>query len=199
MSALRLLVAGSLAVSLAAAGGALAAPAPVCNLITDPTGDTTGPSTALDIVSGDVANDAKTFTGVIRTAALSETDLSSPTGIAWGMRFSAPKSELPIYLLATKFQGSAVEFTFGEVDGTSLVEKGTGTGVIDVAKKEVRIHVPTKALGLKAGTKLTDLTAQGRRAIGASGIAAYSNADASSVDNAKPYTTNAASCVKPGA
>ena len=199
---LRTALAVTAVASVALAGGAVAAPAkaaPVCNLITDPAGDTTGPSTALDIVSGDVASDGKTFTAVIRLAALAETDLTSPTGVAWGMRVTSPKSELPYYLLATKFQGAAVEFTYGQVDGTSLVEAGVGTGVIDVAKKEVRIHAPAKGLGLKPGTTVSELTAQGRRAIGNASAALYTNADASDPATAKTYKTGAASCVKPGA
>jgi hypothetical protein len=201
-TSLRAVLAASAAGALVLAGGAAAAPtkaAPGCNLITDATGDTNGPTTALDIVSGDVASNGKTFTGVIRLAALAESDLSSPTGVAWGLRFTSPKSERPIYLLATKFQGSPVEFTYGEVDGTRLMEQGTANGVIDVAKKEVRIHAPVKALGLKPGTKLTGLTAQGRRAVGTAGAAAYSDADSSDAATSKPYTTNAPSCVKPGA
>ena len=150
-TSLRTALALTAVASVALAGGAAAAPAkakPVCNLITDPAGDTTGPSTALDIVSGDVASNGKTFTAVIRLAALAESDLSSPTGIAWGMQVTSPKSELPYYLLATKFQGAAVEFTYGQVNGNQLEEAGVGTGVLDVAKKEVRIDAPVKALGL---------------------------------------------------
>jgi hypothetical protein len=189
--------------ALVAAGAATAAPAkpkPVCNLITDPTGDTMGPSTALDIVSGDVASNGKTFTAVIRLAALAESDLSSPTGIAWGMQVTSPKSELPQYLLATKFQGEAVEFTYGQVNGNRLEEAGVGTGVIDIAKKEVRIHAPVKALGFKTGTTVSSLTAQGRRATGNPNAATlYTNADASDPATAKSYKTDAPSCVKPGA
>jgi hypothetical protein len=169
-----------------------------CNLITDPTGDTTGPSTALDIVSGDLASDDKTLTGVIRTAALAETDASAPTGIAWSLRWTQPGSELPKYLLASKFQGSAVEFSYGEIDGTSLVELGVGTGVLDIAAKEVRISAPLKGLGLRKGVSLTELNALGQRVYGVSGAALYSPADSSDAATSKPYTTGAPSCVTPG-
>lgn len=199
---LRTVVAACMVGSVALAGGAVAAPKdkPVCNLITDPAGDTTGPTTALDIVSGDVASNGKTFTGVLRMAALSESDLSSPTGIAWGLRFASPSSDLPLYVLATKFNGAEAEFTYGEVDGSRLMELGTGKGVIDVAKKEVRIHVPAKGLGIKASSKITELTGQGRRATGnPNAVTLYSNADTSDPSTAKPYTVNAGSCVKPGA
>lgn len=201
-TSLRTVVAASMVGAVAFTGGALAAPKdkPVCNLITDPAGDTTGPSSALDLVSGDVASNGKTFTGVIRTAALAESDLSSPTGIAWGLRFTTPSSDLPLYLLATKFNGSEAEFTYGEVNGSRLMELGVGKGVIDLAKKEVRIHVPTKGLGVKAGSKITELQAQGRRATGnPNAVTLYTNADTSDPSTAKPYTVNAGSCVKPGA
>lgn len=197
---LRTALALSAAASVLLAGGATAAPGkPSCNLITDPAGDTTGPSTALDIVSGDVASTAKTFTAVIRLVALAESDLSSPTGIAWGMRFTSPRSELPYYLLATKFQGSDVEFTYGQVDGTTLEELGVGSGKVDLAKKEVRIHAPAKALGLKPGMTLTALQAQGRRAIGNPNAATlYTNADTSDPNAAGEYAVHGQSCVKPG-
>lgn len=189
--------------ALVLGGAAVAAPTkakPVCNIITDPVGDTTGPSNALDIVSGDVASNGKTFTAVIRTDELAETDVSSPTGIAWGLRFVSPKSELPYYLLATKPVDGPIEYSYGQVDGTSLVTLGTAKGNFDVAKKEVRIHVPVKALGLKPGTTITDLSAQGRRAYGDPGLAAlYMDADNSDASTSKPYRTNAPSCVKPGA
>lgn len=197
---LRTAIAASLALSLAGAGGALAGPKTACNLITDPAGDTTGPTTALDIVSGDVASNAKTFTAVIRTAALAESDLSSPTGIAWGIRFVSPRSELPLYVLATKFRSGPAEFSYGEIDGSRLMQLGTGKGVIDVENKEVRIHVPAKGLGLKQGVKVTDLTAQGRRATGDPNAATlYTNADTTDAASAKPYTVGNPSCVKPGA
>lgn len=199
-TSLRTVLAASMVGAVALAGGAVAAPKPGCNLITDPAGDTTGPATALDILSGDVASNAKTFTGVIRLAALAESDLSSPTGIAWGLRFVSPNSELPLYVLATKFRSGPAEFTYGEIDGSRLLELGAGSGVIDVAKKEVRIHVPTKGLGVKTGSKITELTAQGRRATGdPNAVTLYTNADTTDPATAKPYTVNAGSCVKPGA
>lgn len=189
--------------ALLVGGAAVAAPTkakPVCNIITDPVGDTTGPSNALDIVSGDVASNGKTFTAVIRTYALAETDVSSPTGIAWGLRFVSPRSDLPYYVLATKPVDAPIEFSYGQVDGATLVTLGTAKGNFDVAKKEVRIHVPVKALGLKPGTTITDLSAQGRRVYGDPGLVAlYMDADSSDASTSKPYTTNAPSCVKPGA
>lgn len=193
----------SVVAAVASAGGAVAAPTkakPVCNLITDPAGDTTGPSNALDIVSGDVASNGKTFTAVIRTAALAETDISSPTGIAWGLRFVSPKSDLPYYLLATKSVDGPIEYSYGQVDGTSLVTLGTAKGNFDVAKKEVRIHVPLRGLGLRPDVVITELSAQGRRAYGDPGLAAlYMDADNSDASTSKPYRTNDPSCVKPGA
>lgn len=177
---------------------ASAAPAKSCNIMTDPAGDATG-STALDVVSGDLASDAKTLTGVVRVTKLSETDPTSPTGIAWGVRFTAPGSDLPYYLLATKLARGDAGFSFGQVDGTSLRTLGGATGVIDVAKNEVRIHVKLKDIRLKKGMTITGSFLQGRRVIGdPSAAALYSSADSSDPATSTEYALGTPSCVTPG-
>lgn len=198
MSALRPVLAVALCAGLAAATGvATAAPKPVCKLVTDPTGDGIG-SAAVDLTSADVASNGKLLTGVIRVAKAATSEPTSPTGVAWGLRYTAPGDELPYYLLASKFATGETEFTYGQVDGTSLNELGTATGVVDTTANEIRIHVPLKALGLKPGKELTNLSAQARRATGTSGLALYSNADSTTAENAKSYRVGTPSCVKVG-
>lgn len=190
----------TLAVLGGAAGltSATAAPAKSCNIMSDPAGDAIG-STALDVVTGDLASDAKTLTGVIRVVKLAESDPSSPTGIAWGVRFMAPGSDLPYYLLATKLARGDASYSFGQVSGSSLQTLGGASGSIDLAKNEVRIHVKLKDIRLKPGAKITGAFLQGRRVIGDPAAAAlYSSADSSDPATAKEYVLGSPSCVTPG-
>lgn len=197
---LRPVLAAAVCAALAAGTGiAAAAPKPVCNLITDPAGDSTGPTQTLDVVSGDLASSAKTITAVIRVVNLAETDATSPTGTSWSIRFNAAGAELPYYILAQKPARGPAGFSFGQVSGSTLTTLGGATGIIDVAKKEVRIHVKATDLRLKPGTQITDLLAQGRRFIGDPAVGGlYLNADSSDATTSKPYAMGAASCVKPG-
>ena len=178
---------------------AQAAP-PVCNLITDPVGDSTGPTQTLDVVSGDIASDKKKITAVIRMVDLAETDPTSPTGLSWSIRFNAAGADLPYYILAQKDARGNTGFSFGQISGTNtLTTLGGATGIIDVAKKEVRIHVRATDLRIKPGTELTGLLAQGRRFIGEPSVAGlYLNTDSSDPATSKPYVMGAPSCVKPG-
>ena len=190
----------ALVAGLSGFGGLSAAQAapPVCNLITDPAGDATGPTQTLDVVSGDIASDKKRITAVIRMANLAETDPTSPTGLSWGLEFNAAGTDLPYFILAQRDTRGAVGYSFGSVDGNSLTVLGGGTGVIDIAKKEVRIHVKATDLRIKPGTELTNLLAQGRRFIGAPGLGLYLGTDSSDPLTSKPYVMGAPSCVKPG-
>lgn len=197
---LRPVLAVAVCAALAAGSGiAAAAPKPVCNLITDPAGDSIGPTQTLDVVSGDIASTKKTITAVIRVTSLAETDATSPTGTSWSIRFNAAGAELPYYILAQKTSRGPAGFSFGQINGNTLETLGGATGIIDVAKKEVRIHVKASDLRIKPGTKLTDLMAQGRRFVGDSALVGlYLNADSTDATTSKPYTMGAASCVKPG-
>ena len=208
---LRLLLAGSLAVSLAAAGGALAAPAPSCNLMTDPTGDAsfldTVPNDAsLDIVGADVATDAKQLTGVLRVDKFSALSPTSPLGRGYYVLFNAPKAEFPIYL-NVQITPDVTRYTWGTLEtlpsgNGRYTKQGDATGVVDAAKSELRITVPLAAIGavtkLAKGTKLSNLTASTTSVIGTSasgGLVATIDEASSS----KPYFVGSPSCVKPGA
>lgn len=208
---MRLLLAGSLVLSLAAAGGALAAPAASCNLMTDPKGDAsfldTVPNDAsLDIVGADVATDAKTLTGVLRVDAFSAVSPTSPLGRGYYVLFNAPKAEFPIYV-NVQITPDVTEYTWGTLEtlpsGNGSYElKGTATGVVDAAKNELRVSVPLKDIAavtkLSRGTKLSNLSASTTSVIGTSasgGLVATIDEASSS----KPYFVGAPSCVKPGA
>ncbi|MCA1824638.1 MAG: hypothetical protein ABR520_06935 [Mycobacteriales bacterium] len=169
--------AGLLAAILAVAGlgGAAAqAAAPKCNLIQDATNDTFlaryqdtagvyGPQEdALDIVSGDIATDAKTITGVLRVVKLAKTVASAPAGTVYRLQFSIPGlADGTTLFLAASIEGGTEKFLAGTVTSAVAASVSTkladGTGVFDLAKNEVRIHAPMAAFaaqgdGLKPGT-----------------------------------------------
>lgn len=205
----------AVAASLVGAGVANAAvkrpkPKPVCNLIADDKADASFLGAApndpnLDIVSGDIASNAKTITAVLRLASFAETDPQAPLGRGYYLEFNAPGLDTPIYF---NFQitPDLKRFAWGtqEVLATgngSYVKKGDATGVLDAAKGEIRISVPVadvNAVGkVKPGAKLTNLAASSTMVLGTS----VTGGLVSTVDDAagtKPYIAGAPSCVTPG-
>ena len=200
------LAAGLLGV-LATAGLAGAAPAPACNLVQDAKGDGTGfvftdedylPNDAnLDLISGDIASNAKTITAVIRTDALAMSDPGAPTGRAYYANFTVGGKEL--YLAVRLDASGNGTYTGGFIDGRRQ-NLGDATGVLDVAKKEVRISAPVSLFAaqaaIKPGTKITDLNLLAQRYIGVAGPGATPSADAA--EGGKTYTAGARSCVVVG-
>jgi hypothetical protein len=201
-----------LAATVVAGGAAVAAPkaAPVCNLFTDPAGDGTGfvltdqnylpNDPQLDIVSGDVASDGKSITAVLRLSALEATDTNAPTGRTYYVNFGIGDVELN--LSAALDQDGAATYSAGFQDTASRAGLGEVTGVLDLAKKEVRIHAPlaifAEKLPLKAGTKLEYVEGLAQRYVGnrTAGRGVTPSADAT--EPGKAYTIGAPSCVVPG-
>jgi hypothetical protein len=195
---------------LLAAGAATAAPKPkpVCNLVTDVAGDGTGflltdrnylPNDPnLDLVSGDVATQGRTITAVIRTAELALSDSASPTGRAYYANFTVGGAQL--FLSAALDGAGAATYSGGFID-TRRQSLGAATGVVDVAKKEVRISAPlalfTDHAKIKDGVKILDLNLLAQRYIGDRSAAGVTP----SADEAlagKSYTAGAPSCVTVG-
>ena len=158
------------------AGTATAASAkPVCNLVSDPSGDANlsgvPGGAGDDIVSADIATDAKTLTGVVRMAGLAANDPEWLNGRAYFAEFTAPGSADVLFVQARAYPtGTIWSYGYSGVDPTSGINTsytlGPATGVIDEAKKEVRISAPLKGFidGAKAkigpGTKLKGLGAR---------------------------------------
>lgn len=203
-----------LCASVVAAGAASAAPAkrkpapgkPPCNALVDPAADATGfvvtpgpvPNDSnLDIVSGDLGADAKTITAVLRMTDLAASDSNAPTGRNYVILFTAGDKEL--YLGAALDSSGAGTFSAGYV-ATRRTRLGDATGVVDTAKKEIRISAPLSVFAdqaqLKPGMKLTDLNAYSQRFIGASGTGLTPTSDVA--EGGKPYVVASASCVVPG-
>lgn len=178
----RAAVAATALVLTAGAGVATAAPKPkpkpvkpVCNLVVDEAGDANlsgvPGGTGDDIVSADVASDGVTITGVVRTASLALNDPEWLNGRAYFAEFTAPGSPDVLFLQARNYPtGVIYSYGYSGVDPTSGINTsytlGSATGVIDTAKKEVRISAPVKGFvdGAKAklakGSKLTALSAR---------------------------------------
>ena len=196
MSARKLLAVAAitpLLLGVAAADAAPRKPAPkkpTCKLINDRAGDAVAPAAPvpndpnLDILSADVATDATRLTAVIRVASLSGEGSTSPTGRSYSLVFNAKGTIV------------SVDGIVGPTGTTWFSGKGTGT--VDPAKKEVRIHVPLSALSvpIKPGDKLLDVKAQTWRWVHGTRVV-LGNVDTATT--ATGYTAGWPSCVKVGA
>lgn len=211
------------AVALAGlAGSAAAAPKPVCNIIVDAVGDDTlvvtpsDPST--DLVSGDVASDAKTFTAVLRVSKLANPNPRAPFGQSYFLVFSVKGAPDPLFVSAGLYP-TGNEFIYGYqgVDPTNGLNTsyplGEATGNVDLDKSELRVHVPVAAFAAKAklakGSKLSGLVAEGRVLFGQRLVKSQSVAGSpripfggltATVDTAegKTYALGTPSCVAVG-
>jgi hypothetical protein len=172
----------------AGAGIAAAAPKPkpkpvkpVCNLVTDPSGDAVynnvPGSAGDDILSADVATDSTTLTGVVRLGSVAGNDPQAPLGRAFNVVFTAPGSPDLLFVAARLYPtGSQFVYGYQAVDPDTGVNTnymlGTAAGVVDATKNEIRISAPVKAFveGAKAklapGAKLSGLGAEAYRIAG---------------------------------
>lgn len=207
MLALRAALAVSVTGLVATAGLAGAAPA-ACNLVSDAKGDATGlfvtepgplPNDAqLDLVSGDIATKGKTVTAVIRVAELALTDASAPTGRAYYANFDAAGASF--FLSASLDQAGAAEYSGGFIDQTRTT-LGDVKGVVDVAKKEIRISAPlglfAEQATIKDGTAIQNLNLLAQRYVGAPGVGG-ATPTADDALGGKTYTAGTPSCVVVG-
>lgn len=206
---LRLVVAGSLVLSLAAAGGALAAPPkPTCNLVQDLKGDGTGfiftdddylpNNPQLDLISGDIASDGKTITAVIRTDELALSDPASPTGRAYYANFTV--GDATLFLSASLDRSGAGSFSGGFIE-TRRTSLGAANGVVDPDKKEIRISAPVSLFAEKAaikkGVKVQNLNLLAQRFLGVNGVGGVTPS-ADDAEGGKTYTVGTKSCVTVG-
>lgn len=204
------------AVSIVTAGAATAAPKaaptkPSCNLLVDDVGDAQLLGVApndpnLDIVTGDLASNAKIVTAVLRVASFAAVDPQSPLGRGYYVLFTAPGLDFPIYF-NMQITPDVTRFAWGDLEKLATgsgryVKKGAATGIIDAAKGEIHISVPVADLKAVAkvspGTKLTDINASATAVLGTSATGGL----VFTVDTAnatKPYIAGSRSCVTPGA
>jgi hypothetical protein len=206
-----------LVASLTAAGAAGAAtkpkPKPVCHLIADASGDAPifGPTPSddsLDILSGDIATNAKTLTGVVRLKNLAAATGTSPsTGQTYYVQFSVPGSDNPLYV-AYQVDKTAGLFQYGDLETTQgqgvYTPKGSATGIVDAAKNEIRISVGVGDLAslasVKPGKKISGIQALTFQNLGLPNAAGGGGAlvGGDTADATKSYVAGYPSCVTPG-
>ena len=121
-----------------------AAPKPVCNLITDATGDgkVAVPAADLDIVSGDLATNAKTITAVLRLAG--DPTARNPQALGgknYYVTFNAPG------VAEQQFLSAQIDPVLGATYSTGFTDTATGVGA--------RTDDATPATGSIAGNVIT--------------------------------------------
>ena len=200
----------ALASTVAAAGTASAAakprPKPVCHVVTDPAGDATGflvtssplPSDDhLDILSADIASDAKNVTAVIRLKAVGA-DSTSPTGGTVYFNFSIAATKV---FLAAVLDGATATYEAGDFTGPSGQRHrvADATGFIDPKTSSIHITTPANTFSstIKKGTKLNTFDVLAQRYIGSSAAGGVTpTADEATAD--KVVVAGTPSCVTPG-
>ena len=228
MNVTRLAVALAVGATALVSGAATAAPVKVCNLVTDPSGDTFllryqdelplaghvlpyGPQEdGLDITSVDVATNATTITAVVRFKAVSSAIATSPRGYTARVQFATPDAlgaDRTFYLDALVTGGTGT-FQAGYRDVTANVSTKLtdATGVIDTKANEIRISAPLSAWastngGLKNGTVLDMGYDQTASRFVATNPATGSNTSAFAdvvVGEEKSYKVGTPSCVPVG-
>lgn len=197
------------------------APAPVCNLIPDVKGDATASTVpgdaSVDIVGGDFASNAKQITAIVRLDKLANPNPQSPTGQSYFVVFNV-KGVADTLTLSAGLYPTGNEFKYGYqgVDPTSGVNTsytlGDATGVVDMAKSELRITADIakfpQAKSLKAGNRVTTIVAEARRVYGQRVVPSQQVGPARAplggvtltfdTADGKAYTLGARSCVPVG-
>lgn len=179
---------------------------PVCNLVTDPADDAkdflilTGalPSSepALDIISGDVATDAKNLTAVVRVKDLSGTS-TSPTGRTYYFYFTVGSTQFFLNADDDAISGKSGGVGYVGTTGRASLTGGVAPTVVwDTAKNEIRMTTPLSSFAsketIKPKTKLTALNILAQRLM----VAITPTADTTA--EGKDYSAGALSCVKVG-
>jgi len=197
-----------------------AATRPVCDLVTDHSGDTTaGPPQApvptdepsLDIVSSDVSVNAKWVTTAIRVKKLAPGQGTAPDMWRWSAIFAAGSTT---YLLDARWGQGGIYGSLGTLAGydgqsptwfeSEIAAKVRVT--LDEQRNEIRATVPRSALagsgGVALGERLTTLRAYSWHehtayvSVFARPGGEYDIADWAS--SSKTYVAGTRSCVKPG-
>lgn len=209
----------ALVASVAAAGAAGAVtkpkpkPKPVCNLVKDPAGDASAQpplpnDDSLDIISADVASDAKSFTAVIRVKNVSATGLSQLGGDLQ-VQFDLAGAVAPVWIgyNNSAYGGQAFQYgVIGQGQAGSTAPTGDATGVIDTVKNEIRMTVPVADLnGLgkaKPGAKVSNINVATSQVAGVApnptGVYAFDSLPVDDAAGTKSYIAGYPSCVKPG-
>ena len=191
-------------------------PKPVCNLLTDATGDANvlgvgDPSNdAIDVVGGDIAADKKLITAVIRVKKLAKTSPMSPTGMLWSLDFTADDVVFSFAAHTDPTGAVAYQASYKTALQGSLYDGGA-TGTFDLAKSEIHVTAPVSLLAaqatIKVGTVLSALAAKGSmdivvpdpsKKVAAGGTIEDVSLGLDSAASDKTYKVGTLSCVTPG-
>lgn len=211
---LRPILAASLGIVLVGSGVVASASAtsvrPVCNLVSDAKGDGAGfvsNADGLDVVTADVASDAKNVTAVVRLAAAppSAGDPNAPEGASYYVEWTAKDAANPVYLTAGSDATGAFTYAMGDVQpsptGGQLFQNATGvvTGHVDGSTITITAErsVFSALSSVKPGSKLTNLTADVFYPVEVPMVGGLLE-QADNATSSKAYVAGARSCVTPG-
>jgi hypothetical protein len=209
--------------ALTAAGAQAAAPKASCKIITDAPGDAEYNGAAPgadsdDIVSADLASNAKTLVAVIRPKALAYPDPQWAPGRVYSISFGLKGMEADEIFIAARTYPQGVQYILGHrgadpASGINTSYKDADvTGSMDTAKGEVRINVPLSAVAklgkISKGSVIKGASAKIERIVGQGAVPSqdvngtraplgglllqYDISDGAT----KPYAIGSPSCVK---
>jgi hypothetical protein len=207
-----LTVAVGAAVVLAMPAGAVSKPKPVCNLVTDDKGDSEGlvssGTAGLDILTADVASDAKKVTAVMRLAGspMGALDPDAPEGAAYYVSFTVPGAANPVYLSAQSDVSGAYSYSIGDIEpsptGGQLYQNKAGDVKGTISGNNITMSVDRATLAalgdVKPGKKLGGLAAEVFYPVEVPMVGGLLE-QADTAESKKAYVAGAPSCVKPGA
>jgi hypothetical protein len=177
------LAAGLVSAATIAALGAVPAHATarvpkVCNLVTDPPGDSTASTIpgddSVDIVGGDFASNAKTITAIIKLKKFQQSDPQAPLGQSYFVLFSV-KGIAETLTLSAGFYPTGTEYKFGHQGTDKLIPvlnvsytdgDATGSVVGDTIHISADISKFAEAKKLKPGGQVMTISVEARRVYG---------------------------------
>ncbi|MDP9102250.1 MAG: hypothetical protein M3N21_08925 [Actinomycetota bacterium] len=212
----------------------------VCNQINDPTPDAIVDLTnglakkgqqddTSDIISADLASNAKDLTAVIRLKSLAGSPTVWPEAHFYLLQWTVPDHATPVYLGGTIDPNPAsaafgTQFYFGDVAnfpssattvfiGFNVDQAAKVKGTVSTDKATVTLSVPISQLSgygtFSPGTRFSDITAESQVLINGpdtpANLPLFGGTLAQGVSTpdtdlaAKPYVAGTPSCVKPGA
>jgi len=209
------------------------APKPVCNLVPgtaddalfDPTtSGAPGPNDPNgDILSANIASNAKTITAVIRVKTLATPDTTFPGAHYYMLIWSVPDHTSPLYLGATVDPNPAAgtaygpQFVFGDggdiakaISYYNIASAAKVTGKVDTAKNTITMSVPIAQLAgygtFKPGTHFSGIQAESQATTNGPVLPQNVPSVGGSIawgwqedldDATKDYIAGTPSCVKP--
>jgi hypothetical protein len=192
---------------LAGQAQAKSAPKPICNLVSDAKADETPVADAnLDVVSADLASDAKRITAIIRlNGSPSAIDPAAPNGRYYNISFLGQGADNIVFFNYVT-SPSASAGVYGHYDPATHVNTGDGDATVKLGEHTITM---TTSLGnfstwggkFKPGAKIAQIDVTAGRMAGAfvnSTVYGYSPQPADDAAASKPYVAGSRACLKVG-